>query len=105
MTIQANTFLSANFDHCYAEGFKASQAENTVEANPFQLGSKEAHYWQEGWWDAFYNAEPRFAIQGQPVATNDGWFSKLRQHRWPVVGSMLGLSVAAVSWAIFEAAA
>ncbi len=44
MTIQANTFLSVNFDHCYSEGFKALKMQQSVDNNPFQIGSKEAHY-------------------------------------------------------------
>ena len=44
MTIQANTFLSVNFDHCYSEGFKALKMQQSVDNNPFQIGSREAHY-------------------------------------------------------------
>ena len=105
MTIQANTLLSANFDHCYTDGFKASQTEASIDHNPFQMHSTEAHYWQEGWWDGFYEATPRFALQPGPIVSNDGWFSKLREHKWPLLGSAISVGLVAVSWTIFEIAA
>lgn len=79
--------------------------QQSIDNNPFQTGSKEAHYWQEGWWDAFYEIAPRFTEQSNYLAANDGWINKLSKYKWPLVGSILSASLVATSWVIFEAAA
>jgi hypothetical protein len=42
-------------EHCWLLGFKASQAGVEESQNPYPKFSKEAHYWQEGWWEYFFN--------------------------------------------------
>lgn len=42
-------------EQCWLQGFKASEAGTDEGANPYPKFTKEAHYWQEGWWEHFFN--------------------------------------------------
>lgn len=42
-------------EHCWLQGFKASQAGSDEANNPYPMHSSEAHYWREGWWEQFFN--------------------------------------------------
>ncbi len=39
---------------CWLQGYKASTAGRDEAINPYPKCSTEAHYWQEGWWEAFF---------------------------------------------------
>lgn len=39
---------------CWLQGFRASQQGEEEEDNPYPKHSKEAHYWQEGFWEGFF---------------------------------------------------
>lgn len=47
----------SDLEKCWLHGFKAFHEELDELANPYHRGSKQAHYWQEGWWEAFYNTD------------------------------------------------
>ena len=47
----------SNLELCWLAGFRSFHRDVDVSANPFRLGTKEAHYWQEGWWEGFYNTD------------------------------------------------
>ena len=67
-------------DECYQFGFECSQASIEEEQNPFNPGTSEHDYWNDGWWDAFYGEEHRLALTNSPieniqqVAINDSLF-------------------------------
>jgi ribosome modulation factor len=42
-------------EHCWLQGFKASETGLDETINPYPQHSKEAHFWQEGWWEYFFN--------------------------------------------------
>lgn len=51
-----------SLEECYAQGYESACEESVEENNPYQKGSKEFKFWQDGWWAGFYQEEPVFDI-------------------------------------------
>jgi hypothetical protein len=45
----------SDLEQCWLHGFKAFHQNQDDMANPYTRGTKQCHYWTEGWWEAFYN--------------------------------------------------
>lgn len=54
--IMIHTHLS-DLEICWLHGFKAFHQKAEETTNPYTKVTKQAHYWREGWWEAFYNTE------------------------------------------------
>jgi ribosome modulation factor len=50
-----NCTETPQLEHCWLQGFKASQLGADEANNPYPKHSKRAHFWQEGWWEYFFN--------------------------------------------------
>ena len=48
-------FNLSDVELCWLHGFKAFHKNLDEVANPFKPGTRLAHYWQEGWWEACFN--------------------------------------------------
>lgn len=47
----------SNLEQCWLHGFKAFHEKVEETANPYSRGTKEFHYWSEGWWEGFYDTD------------------------------------------------
>lgn len=59
-----------SLEECYQWGYQMAQDGLEESENPFMetnADSKEAEYWNQGWWDGCYGVEPMFEVE--PVAT------------------------------------
>ena len=56
-----------NYEDCYVDGYACSLVHLSEAINPFQSGTKEAMYWAEGWWNAFYGEKAFFNLDGVKI--------------------------------------
>lgn len=47
----------SDLEQCWLHGFKSYHSNVDESANPYRRGTKQAHYWREGWWEAFFNID------------------------------------------------
>lgn len=52
LAVQAPTL-----EDCWSEGYDKSQC-NTLDDNPYVVGTANYHHWEEGWWAGFYASTP-----------------------------------------------
>lgn len=50
-------FYLSDLEQCWLHGFKAFHQNADEHTNPYTCGTKQAHYWREGWWEAFFNTD------------------------------------------------
>ncbi len=49
-----------DIDDLYLEGYQAGLKNLSESINPYPKDSDNHHYWNEGWWDAFFEEAPVF---------------------------------------------
>lgn len=47
----------SDLEQCWLHGFKSFHQAIDEAANPYSQGTKQSHYWREGWWEAFFNTD------------------------------------------------
>jgi hypothetical protein len=47
----------SDVEQCWLHGFKSFHQDIDETANPYTRGTTQAHYWREGWWEAFFNTD------------------------------------------------
>lgn len=47
----------SDLEQCWLHGFKAFHQNIDETTNPYTPGTKHAHYWREGWWEACFNTD------------------------------------------------
>src|SRR5687768_14995304 len=52
-------------DECWNEGYDAGVLALDEEDNPYQIGTKEYQFWNDGWWSGFYQEKRLFANPGE----------------------------------------
>jgi hypothetical protein len=50
-------FELSDLELCWLHGFKSFHQNMDEDTNPYRHGTKQAHYWREGWWEAFFNTD------------------------------------------------
>ena len=50
-------YTISDLEQCWIHGFKAFHQEIDESTNPYRKGTKQAHYWREGWWEGFFNTD------------------------------------------------
>jgi hypothetical protein len=53
----------------WLDGYECAQRDVGEDANPYAMGTKEYHEWNEGWWAGFYNEEKVFDWHTHSVDT------------------------------------
>lgn len=65
--LQAQTQLE-DLEECWLAGYETAEQEKAENANPYRKGSKEARFWNDGWWAGFYEEPKSFE---QPAAQTE----------------------------------
>ncbi len=47
----------SDVEQCWLDGFKAFHRNVDETTNPYLPGTRRAHYWREGWWEACFNTD------------------------------------------------
>ena len=72
--LHAQTHMASSLEQCWMEGYYFASHGDEEPNNPYRQGSKEAQFYDEGWWSGFYGEEvlfPEFAIsmEDKPLAS------------------------------------
>ena len=104
-------------EHCWLEGYEASDVGSEEEHNPYSEGSCESEHWITGWWASFYGEEPLYDYEGnvknmseanigvispsQTVAANEAEWLSASTRQWAKrVAKVAGVIAASV--AVYE---
>jgi len=98
-----NQIDKPDLEACYLAGYSMDGDGDVKQENPHMQGSREAFFWEEGWWDGFYQEPVRFIIEQTPA--NDSLFGLIRNNKWRIFGSSLVATAAAVGYLLMDVAA
>ena len=91
--------IASSLEQCWMEGYYfASHGENEPQ-NPYRAGSKEAQFYDEGWWSGFYGEEalfPDFVISMDERSNHQSSVNSFQQRfipKSPIERALMGLGL------------